>query len=62
MTSSRITYVPRTDATPETELSALAAIYKVCLESRANKEPVPESRPDDAERNLSDSAANDSTT
>jgi hypothetical protein len=51
-----IAYRTRDDATPEAELSTLAAIYKLCLESRAKKEPAPESRPNDAERIPSDSA------
>ena len=31
MDSPRITYTPRPDATPETEVTALAAIYKFVL-------------------------------
>jgi hypothetical protein len=34
----RITYAPRPDATPELELSVLAAVYKfVLFDSRANE-------------------------
>jgi hypothetical protein len=49
---SYITYVPCSDAKPETELSALAAVYKLCLDSRAKKEAAtsPGSRPDDARK------------
>ena len=36
----RITYSTRPDATPETEVSALAVIYKLCLESHAKKNAV----------------------
>jgi hypothetical protein len=47
---SSITYVPCSDAKPETELSALAAVYKLCLDSRARKEAATSlvSRHDDA--------------
>jgi hypothetical protein len=37
VSSSRITYAPRPDATPEAELPVLAAVYKICLESHAKK-------------------------
>jgi len=37
MSSARITYTPRPDATPESELDALAAIYKFILECHASK-------------------------
>ena len=37
-----ITYTPRTDATPETELSVLAQVYRSVLESRKADEPAPE--------------------
>jgi hypothetical protein len=58
--STDITYTARPDATPEAELSALVAAYRIVL--GAQKEAAPESRPDDAERNLSDSAKQHSTT
>ena len=48
MGSPCITYVARPNATPETELSALVAVYKFVLDCRAKKEAAPESRPDDA--------------
>jgi len=48
---SHATYVPRPDVTPEAEISALAAIYKLCLNSsHVKKGAAPESRPDDPER------------
>jgi len=37
MTSPRITYTPRPDATPEAELSALAAIYTLVLSNSQAK-------------------------
>jgi hypothetical protein len=37
MSSARITYTPRPDATPESELDALVAIYKFVLECHASK-------------------------
>jgi hypothetical protein len=37
MSRARITYTPRGDATPESELDALAAIYKFVLECHASK-------------------------
>jgi hypothetical protein len=36
MSSPHITYTPRTDATPEVEISALANVYRFVLD-RANK-------------------------
>jgi hypothetical protein len=51
----RITYRARDDATPESEVSVLAAVYKIIL---AKKEAAPESRPDDTrERSQNDSSA-----
>ena len=38
MASSHIKYTPRPDATPETELDALAAMYAFVLECQAKKE------------------------
>ena len=51
----RIAYRARDDATSEAEVSVLAAIYKLCLESRAKHEAAPESRPDDAKEIMNDS-------
>ena len=48
--TSRVVYRPRESATPEAELSALAAIYKLCISSHAQKEAAPKSRPDDARK------------
>jgi hypothetical protein len=57
MTSPRIIYTPRPDATPEAELSTLADVYKFVLDCHAKQEAAPDSRPDDAERSLSDGAS-----
>ena len=57
MSSTRITYAPRPDATPEAEISALAAIYKLCISSHERKEAAPESRLDDAEGYKNDRTA-----
>ena len=46
----RIVYRTRDDATPDGELSALAAIYQLCIRRHARKEAAPESRPDDARK------------
>ncbi len=46
MNNTRITYTVRLDATPETEISTLANVYRFVLE---RKEAAPrQSRPDDA--------------
>jgi hypothetical protein len=37
VSAPRITYVPRPDATPESELDALAAVYAFVLEAHAKK-------------------------
>jgi hypothetical protein len=64
MGSPRITYVARPNATPETELSALVAVYKFVLDCRAKKEAAPDNRPDDEKERTSDDslASNHSTT
>jgi hypothetical protein len=49
--SARIIYTPRPDITPESEATALAAVYKFVLDCRAKKKGRPTtSGPDDAER------------
>ena len=52
MSSPRITYSTRPDAMPETERSALAAVYKLCLESHAKKNAagVSSTNGDDADK------------
>jgi hypothetical protein len=47
MSSTRITYAPRPEATPEGEVSTLAHVYRFVLDARAKKEAAPISRPDD---------------
>jgi hypothetical protein len=45
---SSVVYSPRPDATPEDELSALAAVYKFILDHRAEKGATRPGGPDDA--------------
>ena len=57
MTEPRIAYLPHADATPTGELNALAAVYKLCLEtSHARKRGrLPDkSGPDDARERIND--------
>jgi hypothetical protein len=63
MSSPRIIYTPRPDATPEAELSNLANVYRFIIDSHANTNAagVSSTNGDDAERGLNDSASNDST-
>ena len=62
MSEPRISYSGSLDTSPETEATVLCPVYKFVLDCHAKKEAAPESRPDDAERNLSDSASKHSTT
>ena len=50
MSSLQTTYAARKDATPEGELNALAAVYRILLDSYANKNAggVPSTDGDDA--------------
>jgi hypothetical protein len=52
MNSPHISYAPHPEATQETEIAALAAIYRLVVNRQANrqamKEAVPENRLDDA--------------
>ena len=59
----RISYIPRPDATEEAELNALASVYRFILDSSANENAagVTSTNGDEVERDLSDSASNDST-
>jgi hypothetical protein len=55
MTDTRITYTPRSDATPESELSALAAVYRFILDCHAKKEGRPTtSGPENAKERIKD--------
>ncbi len=58
MDKPRISYRPIVGASREAELSALSAIYKLCISSYARKEAAPESRPDDAEGRSNEIGAN----
>jgi hypothetical protein len=42
----RISYAPRSEAMPEAEISALAAVYRLVVNRQALNEAVPENRPD----------------
>ena len=48
MDSVRVTYQPRSDVTPESELGALVAVYKFVLEAHARKKAAAPSGQDDA--------------
>jgi hypothetical protein len=51
MSSPRVTYSARRDATPQDELSALVAVYRTILESQSRSDRLPDkSGPDDPER------------
>jgi hypothetical protein len=50
MSSPRISYATRPDATPEAELGALAAVFRFVLDCHAKKEAAPENRPEDARK------------
>jgi hypothetical protein len=52
----QIAYATRPDATPETEISVLAQIYKFVLQSRKADEPAPEPVSRDVARRESDHA------
>jgi hypothetical protein len=52
MSSSRIYYATRPDATPEVEISALANVYRLILDS---KKAAPSSGPDDVKGSRNDS-------
>jgi hypothetical protein len=45
-------YAPRPDATPEGELSALAAVYAFVLDCRTNTKTTQPGGPDDDEKEL----------
>jgi hypothetical protein len=53
--NTALSYTPRPDITPDSELDALAAVYRFILfESSANKKGGPETAPDDAEESKND--------
>jgi hypothetical protein len=51
-----VSYEPRPDTTPESELSTLAGVYKFVLDCHAKKEAAARSRPDDGTKVKEDSA------
>jgi len=51
-----INYAQRPDATPEAELTALTAIYALCISSLARKEATHPGSPDDGTEFKEDSA------
>jgi hypothetical protein len=57
MSNSRIVYRARDDATTEAEMSALVAIYKICVESHAKKGATRPGSPDDAEERSEDDSS-----
>ncbi len=50
MRAAQVTYTPRPDVTPRTEISALASVYRFVLDCRAKKEATRPGSPEDAER------------
>ena len=54
MADPAISHTPRSDAVREAEISVLATVYKFALDCRAKKEAAPESRPDDARKDVRD--------
>ncbi len=55
MNNTPATYAPRLDATPEAEIFALAAVYKLIIDSKKGSRPgAPE---DEKERSMNDSLA-----
>ena len=45
MSEARIVYTPRPDATPESEVVALASVYRFLLDRHVKKEGVPATAP-----------------
>jgi hypothetical protein len=54
MSSHRIAYTPRSDATPEAELNALASVYSFILDCHAKKKATRSGGLDDAEESKND--------
>jgi hypothetical protein len=52
----RVVYQPRVDASPETEVNVLAAVYRFILDCHAKKKGTRPGAHDDAERRSSDGA------
>ena len=56
MSEPAVSYKPRSDTTPESELATLAAVYRFIINCHARKEATPTSRPDDGTKVKEDSA------
>jgi hypothetical protein len=62
MSSPRVTYSARRDATPQDELSALVAVYRAILESQSRRDRLPDkSGPDDARKDQDAGTCSDCT-
>jgi hypothetical protein len=58
MSGLAITYAPRSDATPEAEVSALADVYRIALGAKQRDRLLDKGGPEDAkERSKDDSSA-----
>jgi hypothetical protein len=57
MDSPRVVYVPRPDATPETELSALASVYAFTLQRHQDKQKGGAATAPDARKESNESGA-----
>ena len=60
MSKPRIIYAARQDTTPKDELNALATVYRILLDSRANRNAagVPSTNGDDAMKGSQNDRAN----
>jgi hypothetical protein len=56
MSSSRIVYTPRLDATPEGEVAALASVYRFLLDCHAKRKGGPATTPDNGTKPKEDPA------
>ena len=57
-----ISYAPRPDATPEAEVSALAAVYRIVLSAKQKDRLLDKGGPDDGTKIKEDSAHEDRST
>ena len=55
MSEPAVSYKPRSDTTPESELATLAAVYRFIIDCHATRRP-PKSRPNDGTKVKEDSA------
>jgi hypothetical protein len=56
MSETRIVYTPRADATPESEVAALASVYRFLLDCHAKKKGGPATTPDNGTKSKEDPA------